>query len=66
MYQRKVINNPEIFLTRQQHFTHQRKGNHELQVQALNLIVADLQNQKMSYQHHKQVVVNPALCKIKF
>ena len=26
-------------------FTYQRKGNHELQVQALNAIVADLQTQ---------------------
>ena len=29
----------------QQYFTYQRKGHHELQIQALNIIVADLQNQ---------------------
>ena len=30
----------------QSHYvTYQRKGNHELQIQALNTIVADLQNQ---------------------
>ena len=27
------------------HFTYQRKGNNELQIQALNAIVADLQTQ---------------------
>ena len=27
------------------YFTYQRKGNHELHIQALSLIVADLQNQ---------------------
>ena len=41
MYQRKVTNNHKTFITRQ----HQRKGNHELQIQALNAIVADLQTQ---------------------
>ena len=45
MYQRKVINNHKTFITHQQYFTYQRKGNHELQVQALNAIVADLQTQ---------------------
>ena len=44
MYQRKVINNRKT-LTHQQHFTYQRKGNHEVQIQALYLTVADLQNQ---------------------
>ena len=32
-------------ITQNHYFTYQRKGNHELQIQALNLIVADLQNQ---------------------
>ena len=45
MYQRKVSNNHKTLITHQQHFTYQRKGNHELQIQALNIIVADLQNQ---------------------
>ena len=29
----------------QNYFTYQRKGNNELAIQALNIIVADLQNQ---------------------
>ena len=45
MYQRKVINNHKTFITHQQYFTYQRKGNHELQIQALNAIAADLQTQ---------------------
>ena len=45
MYQRKVINNHKTCITHQQYFTYQRKGNHELQVQTLNAIVADLQTQ---------------------
>ena len=45
MYQRKVINNHGTFIIHLQHFTYQRKGNHELQIQALNVIVADLQTQ---------------------
>ena len=32
-------------MTQNRYFTYQRKGNHELQIQALNIIVADLQNQ---------------------
>ena len=32
-------------MTQNHYFTYQRKGNHELQIQALNIIVADLQNQ---------------------
>ena len=43
MYQRKVINNRKTFIIHQQCFTYQRKGNHELQIQALSAIVADLQ-----------------------
>ena len=47
MYQRNTTNNGNRrqFITQNHHFTYQRKGNHELQIQALNLIVADLQNQ---------------------
>ena len=45
MYQRKVINNHKTFIIHQQYFTYQRKNNHELQIQALNVIVADLQTQ---------------------
>ena len=45
MYQRKVINNHRTFITHQQYFTYQRKGSHELQIQALNATVADLQTQ---------------------
>ena len=33
------------FVIQSHYFTYQRKGNHELQVQALDLIVADLQTQ---------------------
>ena len=33
------------FITQQSYFTYQRKGNQELQIQALSNIVADLQNQ---------------------
>ena len=33
------------FVTQQSYFTYQRKGNQELHIQALNTIVADLQNQ---------------------
>ena len=43
MYQRTVINNHKTLITHQQHFTYQRKGNHELQIHALNATVADLQ-----------------------
>ena len=40
----KYGNRGQIAL-QQTHFTYQRKGNQELQIQALNIIVADLQNQ---------------------
>ena len=33
------------YIIQQNYFTYQRKGNHELQVQALSNIVADIQNQ---------------------
>ena len=47
MYQRNTTNNGNrrSYITQNHYFTYQRKGNHELQIQALNLIVADLQNQ---------------------
>ena len=47
MYQRKFTNNDNrrSYSTQQNYFTYQRKGNHELQIQALNTIVAGLQNQ---------------------
>ena len=47
MYQRNTTNNDNRrqFVIQNRYFTYQRKGNHELQIQALNLIVADLQNQ---------------------
>ena len=45
MYQRKVIDNHKTFIIQQHYFTYQRKGNNELQIQALNIIVADLQTQ---------------------
>ena len=37
--------NRRSYTTQQNYFTYQRKGNQELQVQALNIIVADLRNQ---------------------
>ena len=47
MYQGNTTNNDNRrqFIIQNQYFTYQRKGNHELQIQALNIIVADLQNQ---------------------
>ena len=47
MHQRNTTNNDNRrqFVIQNHYFTCQRKGNHELQIQALNLIVADLQNQ---------------------
>ena len=47
LYQRNTTNNDNRrqFVIQNHYFTYQRKGNHELQIQALNLIVADLQNQ---------------------
>ena len=46
-YQRNTTNNDHRrqFVIQNPYFTYQRKGNHELQVQALNIIVADLQTQ---------------------
>ena len=47
MYQRNTTKNGNRrpYTTQQNYFTYQRKGNHELQIQALNTIVAGLQNQ---------------------
>ena len=47
MYQRNNTNNynRRSYIIQNQYFTYQRKCNHELAIQALNLIVADLQNQ---------------------
>ena len=45
MYQRNTTDNRRQFVIQNHYFTYQRKGNHELQIQALNIIVADLQNQ---------------------
>ena len=47
MYQRNTTNNDNrrLFIIQNHYFTYQRKGNHELQIQALNHTVADLQNQ---------------------
>ena len=47
MRQRNIIQNDNRrqFVIQNHYFTYQRKGNHELQIQALNRIVADLQNQ---------------------
>ena len=47
MYQRNTTNNynRRQFVIQNHYFTFQRKGNNELAVQALNIIVADLQTQ---------------------
>ena len=47
MYQRNSTKNDNrrSYSIQNQHFTYQRKGNHELQIQALNIIVTDLRNQ---------------------
>ena len=46
MYQRNTNNdNRRQFVIQNHYYTYQRKGNRELQVQALNITVADLQNQ---------------------
>ena len=47
MFQRNFIKNDNRrqFVVQNHYFTYQRKGNHELAIQALNFIVADLQNQ---------------------
>ena len=47
MFQRNTTKNDNRrqFVIQNHYFTYQRKGNHELAIQALSLIVADLQNQ---------------------
>ena len=47
MYQRNIINNDNRrqFVIQNHYFTYQRKGNNELAIQALSIIVADLQTQ---------------------
>ena len=47
MYQGNITNNDNRrqFVTQSRYFTYQRKGNHEVQIQALNLIAAGSQNQ---------------------
>ena len=47
MYQRNTTKNDNRrqFVIQNHHFTYQRKGNNEWAIQALNVIVADLQNQ---------------------
>ena len=47
MYQRNTTKNDNrrSCIMQQNYSTYQRKGNQELQIQALNIIVADLQNQ---------------------
>ena len=47
MYQRNITQNDNriSFITQHNYFTYQRKGNQELQIQALSIIVSDLQNQ---------------------
>ena len=47
MYQRNTTNNDnrKSYVMQNHYFTYQRKGNNELEIQALNIIVADLQNQ---------------------
>ena len=47
MYQRNMTNNDNRrqFVIQNHYFTYQRKGNHELQIQALNTTINDLQNQ---------------------
>ena len=47
MYQRNTTNNDNRRqpVIQNHYFTYQRKGNHELQIHALSIIVAGLQNQ---------------------
>ena len=47
MYQKNTTNNDNRrqFVIQNHYFTYQRKGNNGLAIQALNIIVADLQNQ---------------------
>ena len=47
MFKRNTTNNDNRrqFVIQSRYFTYQRKGNNELAIQALNIIVAGLQNQ---------------------
>ena len=47
MFQRNITKNDNRrqFVIQNHYFIYQREGNHELAIQTLNLIVADLQNQ---------------------
>ena len=47
MFKRNTTNNDnrKQFVIQNHYFTYQRKGNNESAIQALNVIVADLQNQ---------------------
>ena len=45
MFRKSVINNHRTFIIQQPVFTYQRKRNQYLQIQLLNMIVADVQNQ---------------------
>ena len=51
MYQRNNTKNDNrrSYIAQQSYFTYQRKGNQELQLQALNIIVADLQTKLITY-----------------
>ena len=54
MYQRNTTNNVNRrqFVIQNHYFTFQRKGNNELAIQALNIIVADLQTQINNLSHN--------------
>ena len=47
MFKRSTTNNDNRrqFVIQNHYFTYQRKGNNELAIQALSIIIADLQNQ---------------------
>ena len=64
MYQGNTTNNGNRgqFVIQNHHFTYQRKGNHELAIQALSLIVAGLQKQIILIQGQAEVtLMNPKL-----
>ena len=68
MYQRNTTNNDnrKQYGIQNHYATYQRKGNRELAIQALNPIVADLQNQKIFWgrNHQVEVVVKFVLCEL--
>ena len=59
MYQRNTTNNDNRrqFVIQNHYFTYQRKGNHELHIQALSTIVANLQKNNCLTCHQVVVVV---------